>query len=750
MNAALASMLAAYGRHLLGAPRVLPSFAARIDGPHVVVDIAGRTVRRRAGAYLALVGDVWGDPEPLVATFSDHPSGASSRWHLVDALERDAGWTEGIEALAAAVLAAGARDEAVLMLRRLYAIDERLAAEPECWVGGQHRTPPRTIAADVRRAAIAPGPHATTPQAAVKRVLPFATSTDERERLAAAVRIHGVLPQLTYSNHLGMFKLVNGVLPALLAGEGAVHEVALAIAQNLGMKLLHEQAYPEAKVLLDLVIAEHGALAESLRARWECRLYLDDDGAEEDWDRAARLSRLDEPSSVGRCMFWSGDVVDRRRVALARVAKALVLRADGKDACKDRKVTKKDLPDAAAIARLLARAASLSGDAVDTGAPRVEADLACARTEVAVMARGFSAEEYAARGTVREATGDLAGAVADYEAARELRVAGGISYQFDHFGEDVRRARSGGPTMPCAFDPVWLGAKGRTAKERAAAVTTWATLTAWRTFPETPASPTHVPIAPVLLRDVVAHGASLWKLAAADGVDLGDRLAFARRAFVVLDRWLDRRDADWLADVFEHAHEVAFFGDRGNLDARTKAERAPLLAWLAALVAAPALDEAAVVARLGPEPWSRLADRFEAKRSERWDPLRTLFAMLAEAKLDAETIATVIAAYLDLWRNDWSTLGTPRNAAKGWAKHGDALAKLDAKQVAPVLVAWTRLLRGDGRAHASAVDAKWLWPFKSLAGGEALVAEVGKGTLDRKPPTKGQKTARAECLAWLG
>src|SRR5690606_38665199 len=155
------------------------------------------------------------------------------------------------------------------------------------------------------------------------------------ERLAVARSIAEALPHLSHSNHLAMFALVDGVLPALMTdGDGAVHEMAVGLAQNLGMKLLYKGAYPEAKKLLDIVVAHHVALPETLRARWECRLYLDAcagaalDAAEEDWERAAELDAPTDESSVGRCMFWSGDVTDRRRVALARVANALVARAN--------------------------------------------------------------------------------------------------------------------------------------------------------------------------------------------------------------------------------------------------------------------------------------------------------------------------------------------------------------------------------------------------------------------------------------
>ena len=92
-------------------------------------------------------------------------------------------------------------------------------------------------------------------------------------------------------------------------------------------------------------------------------------------------------------------MTDRRRVASARVAHALVARAEGGDPCRDRKVSKKSALTAAEKARLLARAGTLSGDAVEGGKPRVAADLERARKEGSVTERGFQAEEYAESAT---------------------------------------------------------------------------------------------------------------------------------------------------------------------------------------------------------------------------------------------------------------------------------------------------------------------------------------------------------------
>ncbi|MFY0534221.1 hypothetical protein [Nannocystis pusilla] len=288
----------------------------------------------------------------LVATLTSHPSGGSNAWSRFHELETDPDWLEGLEAVAEA-LVPGAPDEAILLLRRLYDVDGRFGPDRGLYSRDLRK---RKAPAAIARAVAARSPvtpesewtRSTSPHGAIKRVVPFATSESATERLAVAVRIADVLPQLSLSNHLTCYALVDKALPALLQdGDGAIHEVALGVAQNLGMKLLYHRAYAEAKRLLDLVVPYHVALPESLRARWECRLYLDActgaadlDAAEEDWNRAAALDAPTDPSMVGRCMFWAGDVTDRRGVALARVAKGLVARAEGGDPCKDRKVGK--------------------------------------------------------------------------------------------------------------------------------------------------------------------------------------------------------------------------------------------------------------------------------------------------------------------------------------------------------------------------------------------------------------------------
>ncbi|MFZ6183642.1 hypothetical protein [Nannocystis pusilla] len=780
LEVGLGRVLAAYARHLLTGDRVVPGFAARLDGPHVLVDVQApdglRHVRRRAGAYLRLCADVWGQSQSaaeravlpsLVATLTSHPSGGANGWSRFHELETDPDWLEGLEAVAAA-LVPGAPEEAVLLLRRLYDVDGRFGPDRGLY---SRDLRPRKAPAAIARAVAARSPvtpesewsRSTTPHGAIKRVVPFATSESAAERLAVASRIADVLPQLSLSNHLTCYALVDKALPALLQdGDGAVHEVALGVAQNLGMKLLYHRAYAEAMRLLDLVVPYHVALPETLRARWECRLYLDActgaadlDAAEEDWNRAAALDAPTDPSMVGRCMFWAGDVTDRRGVALARVAKGLVARAEGGDPCKDRKVGKP--PAADEKARLVARAAALSGKALMTAAPRIEQDLERARAEGTASGRGFQAEEYAARAQVREASGDLAGALADYEAARELSLAAGLSWQIDHHGEPIRRLRAqlappAPDTIPPGFDPPWFLDPARTAEERERAATAWFAQP-WREFPATPQAAAGRPFAYVLLRDAVARSAALWQLAERDGIDLGDRLAFAARALVVLDRWTERRDASLLESVLRDSHELAFFGTGCAVDKKPAEERRPLLEWLGQLARAEPLDEAAVLQGLGSARWTSLAAEFAAKVGD-YDPLRDLFDAVRRAGCDGEALARVLHAYQPLMRNDWSNFGKPRGAAAKWESLGRALASLDGRKLAPALIAWTRAQQAvPGYYGLPRLSSKWLWPLYyawSEAHVPAFLAEVSKGNLDNgKSLSKTQKAARRECLDWF-
>lgn len=775
---ALDRLLVAYARHMLAFERPLPTFSARLDGAHVVAEIDApdgvQTIRRRPSAYIGLCADVWGRAQApddrarcpsLVAAFSTHPDGRANEWGKMYDLEVDLDRIEGLEAIAQALLDAGdaaARDEAILLLRRLYAVDE------SAWKDGLYvRVSPRRAPPAIARAVRAPSgvperpeTKTTTPHAMVKHAVPYLHPGNPIDLLAFGMRVDDALPHLSLSNHLTFVALLEEALPAMLAEkDGAVHEVALGIAQNLGMKLFNKGAYAEAKPLLDIVIAHHGTLPESLRARWECRLYLDAcagaadlDAAEEDWARAAELDAPTDRSSVGACMFWAGDVRDRRRVALARVAKALMARANGGDPYAHRKVTKRNAPTPEEQRRLIARAAALSEVAIESGASRAAADLERARSGESITPRGFQADELAARAKVREGSGDLAGALSDYEAARGMRIAAGLAWQIDHFGPDVRRLRrrlhGGGATTPESFDPDWLVDPARTSAERESAVAAWHAQP-WRVFPKTPGAARDGVLPYVILRDVLAHSAELWRIAEKDGKPLGDRVAFGERALAYLDGFFDRRDASRLESVLDDAHEVAFFREGTNVEAKPKKERAALVAYVAGLAAAERIDADAIVRGLEGAPWANLRARFDAE-AYTYDPLRDVLDAARGAGLSGDDVAVVVRAYALLLTNDWSSLGAPRGAAAKWAKEGDALAKLDAERLAPALIAWTR-------AYASgwgvAVSAKWLWPLRyvwSDAVCPAFVEDVKKGRVDaKKTLSKSAKAARAECLAWI-
>lgn len=775
---ALDRFLAIYAKHMLVGDRARPDFTARLDGAHLLAEVRApdgvQRVRRRASAHLGWCGDLWGAAQSaeerrrwpsLVATFTTHPSGTANGWGKFFDLEGERDWFEGLEAIAQALVDSGdqaARQEAILILRRLYEVDLR-GHDRDLYVRFQPRIAPAAIAKEVKADASVPVREikgSTTPHAEAKHYAPYATARASAvDLLAVAMHLDDTLPHLSLSNTLTFAAIVDPALSELLReGDGAAYELGIGLAQNLGMKLFNRRAYAEAKRYLDRVIAHHGSLPESLRARWECRLYLDAcagaadlDAAEEDWRRAAELDEPSDASSVGQCMFWAGDTHDRRRVALARVAKGLTKRAEGEDACEHRKIAKEDRPTPAERQRLLARAAELSGAAVKGGAKRVARDLQQASGGASVTTRGFQAEEYAARAGVLEASGDLQGALADFEAARQLRVAGGLAWQIDHFGPDIRRLRSklaGAPARaPVSFEPEWLLAATRSSAEREAAVTAWAAQP-WQTFPDEPAEARGRPFAYVVLRDVLAASAALWKLADADGMSLGDRLAFAERALALLDPWFDRRDASRLESVLDDSHEVAFFGEGTHLPSKSKQDRAPLLAWLAQLASAEPLDEATVLVGLEGEPWQRLRACF-AKNVESYDPLRELHDVVRAASLSGDDVAVVLHAYQDLLHNDWSSFGSPRGAAAKWAQHGPALAKLDAEKLAPALIAWTR---SRALANAVALAAKWLWPFRYVWSDAvpALLSAVEKGALDGpRKPSKTGKSARRECLEWI-
>ncbi len=769
---------AAYARHFLTGERPLPSFRARLDGVVLELDVDApdgtQRARRRPSAYLLLAGDLWGAARSkeeraampaLVASITDHPDGGRNAWNNFFSFESDPDTIEGLIGLAEVLAATGeaGRNEGVLLLRSFLSIDDSYGPDRVLRVRGDLR--PRRLSdalhADVAaRSAVTPledWAKSTSPLSVAKKAAAFARSKVETERLAAATRIGSALHQVSYSNHLSIHAAVRGALDELLKDEdGAVFERALGAAQELAAKLTRRRAYAEAKPLLDLVVTRSVSLPEVLRQRWEVRLYLDDPAADEDWDRAALLDDSTDPSSVGPCMFFSGTVADRRNVVLSRVAQALVSAADGVDPCEDRKAPKKKtVPAAAERARLLARAAALSGNAMASVAPRAEEDLDAARAGGAMRERGFQADDFASRAKVREASGDLPGALQDFEKARELRVAAGISYQSDHFGEDIRRLRKTltpppANDVPVAFDPAWLLDAGRSTKEREAAVAKWAK-EPWRTFPETPAAAVGRPFAYVILRDVVRDGSALWKIAAEDGIALGDRVAFSIRALVLLDAWCERRDASHLEDVLDDSHEVAFFGETTAVDTKPAHQRKALLLWVQSLTKAKRIEEKTVLDGLQGEPWARLGDCFE-KKVAHFDPLRDLFDAVQRSGLGSDAVAAVLRVYRELLMNDWSRLSTPPAA---WEKLAAPLEAMDASRLAPALAGWTRAQqRVPGYYGLPRLDAKWLWPLRyvwSEGVMTPLLSDVKKGVLDNgKSLSKTQRATRQACLGWLG
>lgn len=787
LEAALDRYFQAYARHFLvvDGPRALtlPAYTAKLEGPIVklrlepALDGTSREVSRRAGAYLLLAGELWGaaaaaetraNLSRLVATLSSHPDGSSDEWDNVYEFEADMDTVVGIEGLAAALLDVGtkaARREAILVLRRLYAVDDQDGSDPGVYTRDfTPRVAPSAIAAEVMASLpiVEAVSGASTPQAVLKRLAPFAIEATDVDLLAIAWGVGSALPHLLYSNHLGFYGQALPLLERCLADEdGAAFEMALGCVQSLAMKLLHRQAYAEAKTLLDRVIAYEIALPESLRARWECRLYLGDPDAEEDWDRAAALDGSREASDVGRCLFWAGDVKDRRNVARSRVAKGLVTKANGGDPFPDRKIAKADLPSAAEKEALLARAKTLTTETIADGEARVSRDMAKARETGAARERGFQADDFVARAKVREASGDLAGALEDYRAARERSLAAGLSWQYDRSGDDVRRlSRALGetkvPPVPPGFDPDWFVAPARTSAERTAAARAWSQQR-WKTFPESPreAEASGGPWAYVLLRDVVADGATIWKHALEDGVDLGDRIAFARRAFEYLDPWIERRDASSLESVLDNAHEVAFFGASSAFDRQDVATRKRLYGWVKSLVAAKRIDAESILGPLAGAPWAHLQSCFD-EHARKYDTLRDLFDFLSKAKVDVDGIAVVLRAYPHLMKNDWSAYATPDDARAlaPFKALTASIAGLDGARVAPALIAWTRMNQKIPDVFGKPkFDAKWLWPLYyawSKPDVIAFLADVRKGALDNgKSLTTKQRATRKAALAWF-
>ncbi|WP_437322858.1 hypothetical protein [Sorangium sp. So ce381] len=254
-----------------------------------------------------------------------------------------------------------------------------------------------------------------------------------------------------------------------------------------------------------------------------------------------------------------------------------------------------------------------------------------------------------------------------------------------------------------------------------------------------------IPIAFALVKAIVDHSAALWKLGEADGVKLPDRLELAQRARPLLDRFADRRDADRLESVLDDAHEIAF----DVLPRHEKAERAGFFAFLRALGDAEAIDEERVLSALGDDAWSRLRRQLEA-RLDRLDPLRDVFDATVHAGAPMEAVVAALAAYQQLFRNDWASFATPRPA---WVKLARSLDRADAAKLAPALIELIRREQSvPGHYGLARLPAKSLWPLFHAwhPSTEAFLIEVLAGKLDNgKSLSATQRKTRRECLSWF-
>ncbi len=768
LHAALSRYFAAYARHFLAGVRPLCEFKAETKGHFVNLVVqapdGAQHVRVRGGAYLSLAGSYWGAsraPEQrallpiLIPSLTARPLGGANTWNNYDAFTGDPDVLSGLSDVATCFLDSD-RSEAISIWRRVLEVDEDWSGEIEADVRGVDSRVRTQVAACARSIVPLQSKESYTPSGVAKTVASGAQSDDPHERLAVAVALSEATGFLSYNNHLSFLRVVEPAITSLVsAQDGAAQEVALGLAQQLGIKLLLRAAYPEAKRMLDLVVPRHIGVPETLRARWECRLYLNDHAAEEDWTAAGRLDEPSDPSHLGHCVFWQGDVTDRRAVALSRIAKGLVLRAEGGDPCEDRKVPKKAKPSVEEQERLLARAGELTDVALGEASRRATKDVSRARATEPQTKRGFQADEYAARGSLREAKGDVAGALEDFESARRLRVAAGLPWQSDHFGADVRRLKrqiKGNNSLPPCFDLDWFVAESRTPAERKKALKAWGGQ-AWRTFPKTPKSALGTPFAYALLDKLVRNSAEIWKAASkAQRGALGDRVAFADRARPLLDEWADRPDASALESALEDAPLVAFgllATSRSSRKAPTSATQ-PFYAWLSKLANARAIDEKTVLSGLPGAAWKRLRVQFESNVGS-LDVERDLFDAARTAGLDGDALGTLLRAYRALWRNDWSSRGRPRS---DWMKLGEPLAQLNAAKVAPVVITWTRTQqrRASDGWHGQRLAAKWLWPlYYAWAPNTAdFLEEVKSGDLDNgKRLSKSQRATRADCMAWF-
>ncbi|MDC0676981.1 hypothetical protein [Sorangium atrum] len=707
-------------------------------------------IRQRGSALYLLAGRLWAEARVseghglrcLLPTLTPYPLSFSTQWNNWQNLQQAALPAVGRIALA---LDDDAHEEAVLLLRHVLDVDSGYWLELERAVPNGLRKEVLAKLSELEertRSTSSLGGH-------LKALAPHAGSSDPRERLFVAKHYRSTTKHLSNDNHLTFMKNIQPALEAWLnEGDGAVFETAVGIAEMIGYKLFERGAYAEAEPWLSAALDAGIASAELLRARWECRLYRGDErAAAEDW-RAAEP--IDDPAhglSLG--FFHRGDRQDRRAMGLARVARSLGKLAGGEDPCRDRPKTRK----AKAISEterssLLATARVLAEEAVALVDERARGDEARARAGQGVTDRGFEARIFAARALVREGSGDTAGALDDYRRARTLATAAGLSWQGDLHGEDIRRLeRSGkanGGAIPESFDPDWFLASERSDGERSRAAAVWCAQP-WRVVPGARERGASISIAFALVKAIVDHSAALWKLGEADGVKLPDRLELAQRARPLLDRFADRRDADRLESVLDDAHEIAF----DVLPRHEKAERAGFFAFLRALGDAEAIDEERVLSALGDDAWSRVRRHLEA-RLDRLDPLRDVFDATVHAGAPMEAVGAALAAYQQLFRNDWGSFATPRPA---WVKLAKPLDRADGAKLAPALIELIRREQSvPGHYGLARLPAKSLWPlfYAWHPSTEAFLLEVLARKLDNgKSLSSTQRKTRHECLSWF-
>ncbi|MDI3287794.1 hypothetical protein [Polyangium sp. 15x6] len=755
LHDALAEFFAAFSANFLQGPREIPPFTARLVGTSIEVTLQvgegePTVIRQRGSALYLLAGRLWAVARAseghgqrcLLPTLTPYPLNFPTEWKNWQNLQNAALPAVGRIALA---LDDDAHDEAVLLVRHVLDVDSGYWLELERAVPNELRKEVLAKLSELKQRT-----NSTSSLSGHLKVLASHTgSSDPRERLFVAKHYRYTTKHLSSDNHLTFLKIIQPALEAWLKEEdGAIFETAVGIAEMLGYKLFERGAYAEAEPLLSAALDAGIAGAELLRARWECRLYRGDErAAAEDWRAAEPIDDPAQGLSFG--FFHRGDRQDRKAMGLGRVARSLGKLASGEDPCRDRPKTKKPKAiSATERSSLLARARVFADEAVALIDERARGDEARARAGQGVTDRGFESRIFAARALVREASGDAAGALDDYRRARTLGTAAGLSWQGDLHGEDIRRLEGAGKVnggaIPESFDPVWFLASERNDDERSRAAAAWCAQP-WRVVPDARQRGTSIPIAFALVKAIVDHSAALWKLGEADGVKLPDRLEFVQRARPLLDRFADRRDADRLESVLDDAHEIAF----DVLPRNETAERVPFFTFLRALGDAETIDEERVLSALGDDAWSRLRRQLEAKL-DKLDPLRDVFDATVRAGAPMAAVAAALAAYRELFRNDWGSFATPRPP---WEKLAKPLEQADGAKLAPALIECIRREQSVPDHYGlTRLPAKSLWPlfYAWHPSTEAFLLEVLKGKLDNgKSLSATQRKTRHECLSWF-